>query len=83
MNNSSSYPSSHSGVRLCRKVRMPPTAVGGYFRSFLQMTPSLTSGALARAALSGRLRSRKDLNHPPTAVGGIHMYPSVISVERI
>jgi hypothetical protein len=43
---------------------IPPTAVGGYFRSFrrnLNNPPTTVGG----------IRCRKDLNEPPTTVGGI------------
>jgi len=59
---------------------IPPTGVGGSFRSFLQ---EITSKDLCadcenepcRVAVGAEtfkfLVCRKDLNHPPTAVGGI------------
>jgi hypothetical protein len=42
-----------------KSVEIPPTAVGGLFRSGLSQTPLLST------------LCRLDLNHPPTAVGGI------------
>ena len=49
---------------------IPPTAVGGSFRSFLhspdfKLIPPTAVGGSFRSALE------KDLNNPPTAVGGI------------
>jgi hypothetical protein len=47
-----------------KDVGIPPTAVGGWFRSNL---------SIHRKSLHGicRLLRRPDLNNPPTAVGGI------------
>jgi hypothetical protein len=51
----------------CKTI--PPTAVGGYFRSDLNEPPTAVGG------INNRIRrfSRNDLNEPPTAVGGIEM----------
>jgi len=81
-------------MRLCENFEIPPTAVGGWFRSFLQKPhfapmkeiPPTAVGGLFRSGLrtnEGRATAmdtlvswtfyvkRLDLNHPPTAVGGI------------
>jgi hypothetical protein len=82
------------GLRLCENSEIPPTAVGGLFRSHLQevgffefMNPTngswwifqiqpvrSTSKAMKvenRFIWPAALFPRQDLNHPPTAVGGI------------
>src|ERR1700754_2319821 len=53
---------------------IPPTAVGGWFRSFLQIGPFSFLRRATRAALDGHSLTRKDLNNPPTAVGGISTF---------
>jgi|GEM_PF-3116905 len=58
---------------LCTSIRIPPTSVGGSFRSFLQqLFSSLRRATRAILEWRGRLVER-DLNHPPTAVGGIRI----------
>jgi len=50
---------------------IPPTAVGGYFRSFARRNlnnPPTTVGGIQGHSFSSY---RNDLNDPPTAVGGI------------
>ncbi len=72
-----------------QKSVIPRTAVRGFFRSFLPQAPAKQLG-IPRTAVRGFFRSflpqaligRKDLNLPPTAVGGIP--GNLISrVERI
>jgi hypothetical protein len=50
---------------------IPPTAVGGYFRSLRKYlnNPPTTVGGIHSGGFG--VASRKDLNEPPTAVGGI------------
>jgi hypothetical protein len=53
---------------------IPPTAVGGLFRSFLQLLRSCKNcrnPSGTQVLKRPRECLRKDLNNPPTAVGGI------------
>ncbi len=54
-----------STVKVLDTWRIPPTAVGGLFRSFL------IGQHCDFAPLSPLQEVREDLNHPPTAVNGI------------
>jgi len=46
---------------------IPPTAVGGLFRSYLQTTCSPTAARASAPEDRETAFARKDLNHPPTA----------------
>jgi hypothetical protein len=48
-------------------LQIPPTEVGGWLRSFLLLSRNEKTGAKKRVSGIGR----KDLNNPPTSVGGI------------
>ena len=50
-------------------MRIPPTAVGGLFKSYLQTT--LFESDSVRGERPRIFDRRLDLNNPPTAVGGI------------
>ena len=53
-----------------RELQIPPTEVGGLFRSFLQVVRKLQERE-QNAVSCRRGGVRQDLNYPPTAVGGI------------
>jgi len=58
-------------IPLRTKVEIPPTAVGGWFRSFPQDGSFSLLRRATREASHGHAPSREDLNYPPTSVGGI------------
>ena len=66
-----------SDIEASPQVRIPPTAVGGLFRSslhvelyLLSVIPPTAVGGYFRSSLYDEL-NRQDLNNPPTPVGGI------------
>jgi hypothetical protein len=50
---------------------IPPTRVGGYFKSTLRSDLNDPPTSVGGIQISLNSSYRKDLNHPPTAVGGI------------
>jgi hypothetical protein len=67
-------------MRLGASVQIPPTAVGGWFRSSLLRS----ANANARAKKDNFVAHIKnDLNNPPTSVGGIHEVALSLVVDRI
>src|SRR5258705_6306444 len=65
---------------------IPPTAVGGWFRSNLPRWGFGIWESHQRQLVDGSValfRRGQDLNNPPTAVGGIYRSASPLFVERI
>jgi hypothetical protein len=75
----------------CQNSEIPPTEVGGWFKSGLQtavtefLNPTHGSGWIVQIppVMIGVSGERLDLNYPPTAVGGIPKESALPLVGRI
>ena len=71
--------------RLCTKMQIPPTAVGGCFKSGLQIAKhaySEVGGWFKPGLRFDENQNRRHLNNPPTSVGGIQLLHNLFLSRR-